>query len=107
MGLGSSGQVEEKLLRQPIASLKQSLEEGEISQFSWIPGTEIVADVFTKQGSERAALEEILIENKFRDSLSSDDMVVYEDEEIKIKNLITKTKADTRMRKHNATEAED
>ena len=35
--LGSSGQVEEKLLRQPIASLKQSLEEGEISQFSWIP----------------------------------------------------------------------
>merc|ERR1712105_232068 len=104
--LGSSGQVEEKLLRQPVASLKQNLEDGEISQYSWIPGTEIVADVFTKQGSERVALEEILIENKFRNSLSSDDVVVYEDEEIKIKNLITKTKADERMQKKNAMEAE-
>ena len=47
-----------------------------------------------------------MIENKFRDSLSSDDMVVYEDEEIKIKNLITKTQADARMQEHNATEAE-
>ena len=104
--LGSSGQVEEKLLRQPIASLKQSLEEGEISQFSWIPGTEIVADVFTKQGSERAALEEILIENEFRNSLSSDNIVVYEDKEIKIKNLITKTQADTRTREHTSTHAQ-
>ncbi len=62
--------------------------------------------MFTKQGSERAALEEILIENEFRNSLSSDDMVVYEDEEIKIKNLITKTQADARMREHTATEAQ-
>ena len=104
--MGSSGQVEEKLLRQPVASLKQSLEDGEISQFSWISGSEIVADVFTKQGSERAALEEILIENEFRNSLSSDNMVIYEDEEIKIKNLITKTQADARMREHIATEAQ-
>merc|ERR1712030_150068 len=51
-------------------------------------------------------VEEILIENKFKDSLSSDDVVVYEDEEIKIKNLITKTKADERMRKKNAMEPE-
>ena len=34
--LGSSGQIEEKLLRQSIASLKQNLEDGEISQYSWI-----------------------------------------------------------------------
>ena len=90
--------MEEKTLRQSIASLKQNLEDAEISQFSWIPGSEIVADVFTKQGSEREALEEIMYKNEFRHSLSSDNMVIFENEEIKIKNLITKTQADARMR---------
>ena len=95
--LGSSGQIEEKLLRQSIASLKQNLEEGEIQQYSWISGHEIVADVFTKQGSERRVLEEILIENEFKNSLSSDNIVTFEDGEIKIRNIITKHQADARM----------
>ena len=103
--LGSSGQLEEKLLRQSIASLKQSLEDGEISLFYWISGSAIVADIFTKQGSERGALEEILIDNEFRNSLSSDNMVIYEDGEIKIRNLITKNQADARMWEHNVADA--
>ena len=57
--IGSSGQIEEKALRQSVASLKQMLEEGEISRYSWIEGKEIVADVFTKMGSMRESLEEI------------------------------------------------
>ena len=95
--LGSSGQIEEKLLRQSIACLKQNLEEGEIQQYSWISGHEIVADVFTKQGSERRVLEEILTQNEFRNSLSSDNIVTFEDGEIKISNIITKHQADMRM----------
>ena len=47
-----------------------------------------------------------MIENEFRNSLSSDNMVIYEDEEIKIKNLITKTQADARMREHTAADAQ-
>ena len=58
--IGSSGQVEEKSLRQSVAALKQSLEDGDVSRFSWITGVEIVADVFTKQGSERETLDEIM-----------------------------------------------
>ena len=58
--LGSSGQIEEKALRQSVAYLKQSLEEGEIMSYSWIGGEEIVADIFTKQGSTRDVLEEII-----------------------------------------------
>ena len=50
--LGSSGQIEEKALRQSVAYLKQSLEEGEIVGYSWIQGESIVVDVFTKQGLE-------------------------------------------------------
>ena len=95
--LGSSGQVEEKTLRQSIASLKQNLEDEDIAQFSWIPGSEIIADIFTKQGSEREALEEITQKNVFRHSLSTDNVVIYENEEIKIRNLITKTQAEARM----------
>ena len=77
--LGSSGQIEEKLLRQSIACLKQNLEEGEVEQYSWISGQEIVADVFTKQGSERKVLDEILTKNEFKNSLSSDNIVTFED----------------------------
>ena len=69
--LGSSGQEEEKALRQSLAALKQNLEDGEINIFSWIAGTEIVADVFTKQGSQREILDEIVLENVFTDAKTS------------------------------------
>ena len=70
--------------------MKQSLEEGEVASFVWIAGTEIVADVFTKQGSVREALDEIISSNVFRHAQTVDNLVVFEDDEIKIKNLITK-----------------
>ena len=88
--IGSSGQVEEKSLRQSVAALKQNLEDGEVDRFSWIAGTEIVADVFTKQGSERESLNEIVSMNVFRHAQNMDNLVVYDNEEIQIKNLIMK-----------------
>ena len=36
--IGSSGQIEEKALRQSVAYLKQSLEDGEVTDYSWIQG---------------------------------------------------------------------
>jgi hypothetical protein len=88
--IGSSSQIGEKALRQSVAFLKQTLEEGEISQFSWIEGTEIVADVLTKQGSRRESLDEIVKRNRFRHAQSKDNQVVFEDSEIQVKNLVTK-----------------
>ena len=61
--IGSSGQIEEKQLRQSVAYLKQELEDGEILGYSWIQGEEIVADIFTKQGSKKEALGKIVEEN--------------------------------------------
>ena len=61
----SSNQIAEKSLRQSIAYLKQSLEDGDVEEFSWIEGKEIVADVLTKQGSKREALNEIMKDNIF------------------------------------------
>ena len=75
-----------------MASLKQMLEEGEISRYSWIEGKEIIADVFTKSGSTRESLDEITRENIFRHAQSKDNLVQYENEEITITNLATKSK---------------
>jgi hypothetical protein len=88
--IGSSGQIEEKNLRQSVALLKQLLEDGEISRYSWIEGSDIVADVFTKAGSKRDVLDEIILENKFKHAQSEDNLVVVADGEIQIKNLVTK-----------------
>ena len=58
--------------------------------YSWIQGEDIEADVFTKQGSKQDALEEIVHYGKFKYALTKDNLVVYEDEEFKVRNLTTK-----------------
>ena len=57
---------------------------------SWIPGEEIVADILTKQGSRHEALEEILVRNVFRHAKTEENLVIYEEDEFKIRNLVTK-----------------
>ena len=54
--IGSSGQIEEKALRQSVSYLKQSLEDRDVMAYSWIPREEIVADILTKQGSRHEIL---------------------------------------------------
>ena len=58
-------------------ALKQNLEDGEVSQYAWIAGTEIVADVFTKQGSQREALDEIVKDNIFKHAQTVDNLVIF------------------------------
>ena len=74
-----------------MASLKLNLEDGEVDRFSWIAGTEIVADELMKQGSEREVLSEIVEKNEFKHAQNEDNLVQYENEEIKMKNRATKT----------------
>ena len=83
-------QIAEKSLRLSIAYLKQSLEDGDVEEFSWIEGKEIVADVLTKQGSKREALNEIMKDNIFCHAHNKDNLVRFENEDITIKNLTTK-----------------
>ena len=88
--IGSSGQIEEKALRQSVAYLKQSLEDEDVMDYAWIQGEEIVADVLTKQGSKREVLDEILKENKFKHANCMDNRVTFEGDEFKIRNRVTK-----------------
>ena len=73
-----------------MAYLKQSFEDEEVLDYSWIQGEEIVADVLTKQGSRREVLDEILIKNEFRHGHTKDDRVTFEEDEFKIRNRVTK-----------------
>ena len=57
-----------------------------------------MADVFTKQGSQREELEEIVKKNVFKHSRNEDNMVYLEDGEIKIKNLRTKAERNAEKR---------
>ena len=52
--------------------------------------TEIVADVFTKQGSQKEVSNEIIMDNVFKHSKNEGNMVCLEDDEIKIRNLTMK-----------------
>ena len=88
--IGSSGQIEEKALRQSVAYLKQSLEDEEVTAYSWIQGEEIVADILTKQGSKCEVLDEILVKNEFKHANTEDNKVTYEGDEFKIRNRVTK-----------------
>ena len=93
--IGCSGQIEDKALRQSVSYLKQGLEDEDVLAYSWIPGEEIVADILTKQGSRREALEEILARNVFRNAQTEDNLVRYEEDEFKIRNLVTKKDKET------------
>ena len=77
-------------MRQSIINFKQSLESGDVMGYSWIQGEEIVADVLTKRGSRREALNEIVLENKFSHAQTRDNWVSYENGEFKIRNKVTK-----------------
>ena len=43
--IGSSGQIEEKALRQSVSYLKQGLEDEDVLGYSLITGEEIVTDI--------------------------------------------------------------
>ena len=65
--------------------------EEEIIAYSWIEGAEIVADVFTKKKRlKRDVLEEIVFENKVKHAQTNDNLVVYDNDEFRVKNLVTK-----------------
>ena len=73
-----------------MAYLKQSLEDEGMTDYSWIQGEEIAADILTKQGSKCAVLDEILTKNEFKHANTEDNKVTYEGDEFKIRNKVTK-----------------
>ena len=53
LSIKSSNQIKKKVLRQSVAFLKQSLEDGDVKYFGLIEGKDIVADVLIIQRDQR------------------------------------------------------
>ena len=66
-----------------------------MTDYSWIQGVKIVADILTKQGSKCAVLDEILVKNEFKHVRTEDNKVTYEGDEFKIWNKVTKKDKET------------
>ena len=73
-----------------IAYLKQSLEDGDVEEFPWIDKKAIVANVLRKQGSRREDMDSLMENNVFQQAQNRDNLVKYTNNEIRIKNLMTK-----------------
>ena len=58
--------------------MKQKLENLEVDKYSWIDGTEIVADTFTMNSSKTKGLKEIIEENLFINAVTRDNLVKIE-----------------------------
>ena len=61
--------------------LEASSRRGGNNGYSLIKWEEIVVHVYTKEGSKRDALGEIMDQNKFKHTQTQDNLVVFEDDD--------------------------
>ena len=90
--ISSTHQVEEKLLRNSITDMKDSLYEKIVTSFSWLDGEkDMVADVMTKECKDNKDLSDIVMKNKWRNVFNEDNVVKNKDGEIRMFNRKNKT----------------
>ena len=85
--IASSKQVERKLMRNCVSSLKEDLNENRVSSFSWVDGDNMIADVLTKERKEHSDFSIMLLEGKLKIGSNADNLVYYDGIEIKIDNI--------------------
>ena len=81
--IGSSKQVEEKMLRNSISDFKEDLEQDLVSSYSWLDTREMLADVLTKECRKNDHIVEVLKHNTFKNARSEKNKVILGDGEIK------------------------
>ena len=85
--ISSTHQVEEKLLRNSITDMKDSLYENRVTSFSWLDGEkDMVADVMTKECKDNQDLSDIVLKNTWRNVFKEDNVVKNKDGEIRMFN---------------------
>ena len=85
--ISSTHQVEEKMLRNSITDMKDSLYENRVTSFSWLDGEkDMVADVMTKVSKDNQDLSDIVVHNRWRNVFNEDNVVKNKDREIRMFN---------------------
>ena len=91
--IGSTHQIQEKILRQSIQDMKDVLEDGHVESLCWLDGeVDMVANVLTKECKRNPFLDIIVIEDKFLKVLNEDNIVRCVDGEVRILNKCNKSK---------------
>ena len=84
--------MEEKLLRNSITDMTDSLYENIVTSFSWLDGEkDMVAEVKTRECKDNKDLLDIVIRNTWRNAHSEDNAVKNKDGEIRMFNRKNKT----------------
>ena len=84
--IGSTKQIEEKMLRNSITDFKEDIEQGCVESYSWLETREMLADVLTKECRKNIRLEEVLLKNSFSRIQNEDYKVILGDGELKLVN---------------------
>ena len=71
----SESEVQERMLRADIAILKDMIEDGRILEVRWVAGKDMLADVLTKRGVNKAALLDVIQNGKMPQRLL--DLILY------------------------------
>ena len=82
--IGSSKQIEEKMLRDTIKDMKDMLEEGSVDNFRWICSKNMIADSLTKQKKDMLDLMRIVDENRYKGINYQQKKVICDSGEVKL-----------------------
>ena len=92
--IASTKQVKCRLLRNSYTELKERLEHGEIYSYSWLDSEDMIADILTKEHKDSLNKDvlEIVTENRFKQAKNEDNLVIFDQDEIVLKNRKEKEK---------------
>ena len=77
--IASSKQVENKMMREVIADMKEKLMEKKVNAYEWIETKKMVADMLTKEKLETKDMDDIVRRNEY-DGLEKQKLKVIADD---------------------------
>ena len=89
--IASSKQIDRKNLRRVIEGLKEKLVDGEVMAYQWIPTKEMWSDGLTKEMLMADGVRNMLTTGKCEIEKEELNKVVYENSEIRMKNIRNRT----------------
>ena len=79
--IASTKQVEQRLLRNTMTDLKEKLERGLVTGYSWVDNRSITADMLTKEGGDLENILEVVRENVLRIAHLQKNRVIFKHDE--------------------------
>ena len=77
-------------MRNVVTDLKEKLEDGLVESYSWLETKDMVADVLTKECKNNGDVDDILIDNVWKNVKNEDNLVSCMNGEIQLRNVVSK-----------------